>query len=87
MSRDKSEDRNKRLADRNRLIIARFFYHSEIKRIRFDDSIKIICENEFFIGERTVSNALQDSSFFDLLKTDKKAFLKLTKDYPGFCWK
>ncbi len=86
-SRSKSEDRVQRLVDRNKLIVGRFYYHNEIKRLRFDDTIRVLCEKEFFIGERTVSNALQDTSFSNLLKADKKAYQKLTKTYPGFCWR
>ena len=37
---------------------ARYYYWTEIKRIRFDDVLKILADREFFIEERTVSNVL-----------------------------
>lgn len=49
-----------RLAKRNRTIAARYYYWTEIKRRRFDDVMKILSDYEFFVGERTIQNALVD---------------------------
>lgn len=50
--------RRDRLDRRNEIMTARYYYWTEIKRIRFDDVLKILADREFFIEERTVSNVL-----------------------------
>lgn len=47
--------RNKRLIDlRNRFLLKRYHYWTEVKRIRFDDALKILSEREFFISEERI---------------------------------
>lgn len=81
-------DRNKRLSRRDQLIAARFFYWSEVKRLRYDDTLRTLCENEFFQGERTITNAIAEhDDYFIHLRQDKNALRSLSKEYPGFNWK
>jgi hypothetical protein len=47
---------------RNNKIVERYFYHSEIMRIRFDDVIRILQYQEFFLDERTLLKILRDNS-------------------------
>ena len=47
-----------RIAKRNRLLTARYYYWTELERRRFDDVLKILADNEFFVEDRTISNAL-----------------------------
>lgn len=76
-----------RLAKRNRTIVARYYYWTEIKRRRFDDVMKILSDYEFFVGERTIQNALvdQDELLHSLLE-QRPTKQKLAKQFPGFEW-
>jgi hypothetical protein len=47
---------------RNAKLLERFFFHSEIQRIRFDDVLRILQYQEFFIDERTILKILRDHS-------------------------
>ena len=47
--------RNKTLIEeRNKKIYERYFYWTEVKRIRFDDALKIVSQKEFFLSESRV---------------------------------
>ena len=41
--------RRDRLEKRNRIMTARYYYWTEIKRRRFDDVLRILSDNEFFV--------------------------------------
>lgn len=46
--------RNKELiAERDKKLFERYYYWSEIKRLRFDDTINKLSHEEFFISEAT----------------------------------
>lgn len=79
--------RRDRLEKRNRALIARYYYWTELKRRRFDDVLKILADNEFFIEERTVSTIVveQDEFYNDLLHS-KASSRKLKTMFPGFDW-
>ena len=47
--------RNRRLIERrNRKIVQRYYYWTEIKRLRFDDAVKKLSEEEFFLSENVI---------------------------------
>ena len=47
--------RNKDLIDkRNEALCRRWYYWTEVQRLRFDDALKILSEQEFFISEDRV---------------------------------
>jgi hypothetical protein len=79
--------RRDRLEKRNRLMTARYYYWTEIKRRRFDDVLKILSDNEFFVEERTISNTLieQDDFYRELLRGtfSPRRFKAM---FPGFDW-
>lgn len=76
-----------RVDNRNRLLIARYYYWSEIRRLRFDDVIKILSLREFFVEDRTICNALLDlSAYLDELCKGKTTGKKLKLEYPGWDW-
>ena len=56
--------RRDRLEKRNRIMTARYYYWTEIKRRRFDDVLRILSDNEFFVEERTISNTLVEQDDF-----------------------
>jgi len=43
---------------RDELLMVRYFYHTEVKRLRFDDVLKVLSEEEFFIEIQTILNRL-----------------------------
>lgn len=76
-----------RIAKRNRIMTARYYYWTELQRRRFDDVLKILSDNEFFIEERTISNTLVElDDFYNELLRDKVSKRKLRQMFPGFAW-
>jgi hypothetical protein len=58
--RGSKKGRSKQLIKRrDEFLMVRYFYHTEVKRLRFDDVLKIMSEHEFFIEEQTIMNRLQ----------------------------
>jgi hypothetical protein len=79
--------RRERLDHRNMIMVARYYYWTEIKRRRFDDVLKILADREFFVDERTVSNILVDNTaYFNKLIKESADGKKLKQLYPGFDW-
>lgn len=79
--------RSDRIAARNRVLTARYYYWTELQRRRFDDVLRILADIEFFVEERTISNALlaQDEFYRELCYT-KATRKQLRKMFPGFDW-
>ena len=78
--------RQEHVYKRNRELIARYYYWTEIRRRRFDDVMRILSE-EFHVEDRTVSNALLDfGHYVDGLYKDKKDVRELKREYPGRNW-
>ena len=48
---------------RNEKICARYYYWTEEQRLRSDDAIRILSEEEFFISEATVLSILKKAQF------------------------
>ena len=44
---------------RNRKIAARYYYWTEVQRLRSDDAIHQLSEEEFFLSESTILNILR----------------------------
>ena len=78
--------RRDRLEKRNRIMTARYYYWTEIRRRRFDDVMRILSE-EFHVEDRTISNALLDfGDYLDGLYKGKKDIRELKKEYPYRNW-
>lgn len=60
MSKKKGRDRGL-LTARNAKILERFVYWTEEQRLRSDDAIKILAEQEFFLSETTVERVLKEA--------------------------
>ncbi|WP_418981712.1 transposase [Alistipes sp.] len=55
--------RNKQLiANRNEALCRRWYYWTEMERLRFDDALKILSEREFFISEQRVLAIIREYS-------------------------
>lgn len=78
--------RQEHVYKRNRELIARYYYWTEIRRRRFDDVMRILSE-EFHVEDRTISNALLDfGDYLDGLFKGKKDIRELKKEYPYRNW-
>lgn len=79
--------RQARIQKRNRTMVARYYYWTELQRRRFDDVLRILSDNEFFVEERTISNALLEyDDFFRELCDQKMTSRKLKRMFPGWEW-
>lgn len=85
-TRARSEGRSARIAKRNRVLLARWYYWTECRRLRSDDAISRLCD-EFFVEQRTVENAIvsEDEYFRQLLAT-KATARSLSKEYDAYNW-
>lgn len=80
--------RHDRIDKRNRTLVARYYYWTELKRRRFDDVVKILSDYEFFVEDRTISNAIVDyNDFYKSLLQGKATGRKLSHMFPGFDWR
>jgi hypothetical protein len=78
--------RQEHVYKRNRELIARYYYWTEIRRRRFDDVMRILSE-EFHVEDRTVSNALLDfGDYLAGLYKGKKDVREFKREYPGRNW-
>ena len=72
---------------RNRILTARYYYWTELERRRFDDVLRILSDNEFFVEERTISNALMEQDeFYRSLLQGKTTKRQLRRMFPSFNW-
>ncbi len=79
--------RRDRVTKRNRILTARYYYWTELRRRRFDDVLRILADDEFFVDERTVSNALiEQDDFYNTLLRDRIPKSRLRRMFPGFDW-
>lgn len=81
----RAANRRERLALRNRALVARKYYWEEIMRRRTDDVTVILAENEFFVDERTIQNALMEySDFYTELCRRHVTARQLQKMFPSW---
>lgn len=79
--------RRDRTNKRNRLLTARYYYWTELQRRRFDDTVRILADREFFIEERTITNILVDEDdYYRELIRNNTTRRQLRRLYPGFDW-
>ena len=50
---------NRLIANRNKKICARYYYWTEEQRLRSDDAIRQLSEEEFFLSEATILSILK----------------------------
>ncbi|MDE6070787.1 MAG: hypothetical protein K2F92_08010 [Alistipes sp.] len=80
--------RRARLRQRNRAVAARYYYWAELRRRREDDVRRILCDNEFFVEERTIANALvSENDYLGTLIADRTSCAELRRLFPGFDWR
>lgn len=58
-----SRGRNKELIkERNKKLCQRWYYWTEVQRLRFDDALKILSQQEFFLSEDRIMTILRQYS-------------------------
>ncbi|MDE6508208.1 MAG: hypothetical protein K2L04_07095 [Alistipes sp.] len=76
-----------RLKKRNRAVAARYYYWTELKRRREDDVRSLLCDNEFFVEERTIANAIaEQNDYLGELIRRRASRKELQQLFPGFDW-
>ena len=76
--------RNSRLIDkRNRKICARYYYWTEVQRMRTDDAIHQLSEEEFFLSEATILNILRKMERIGTAELLRNAGLKRPRKAPA----
>lgn len=57
-----SKGRNKALINgRNEALLRRYYYWTEIQRLRFDDALKQLSQKEFFISEKRIMAIIREN--------------------------
>lgn len=57
-----AKGRNKYLIEkRNEALCRRYYYWTEVQRLRFDDVLKILSEQEFFISEERILAVIREN--------------------------
>lgn len=84
-----SRGRNKDLmSSRNLRMFERYYYWTEIRRLRFDDAIKKLSEEEFFVSEsrvlQIVRRMIQEGATVDGKRIERPMFtgFKVTSRVP-----
>lgn len=78
-------DRTTRLEKRNRVLAARWYYWTEVRRRRFDDVLNILADREFFLEPRTISNIIVDQqSYIDRLIMARPTMRELRDEFVGW---
>ena len=86
---DNLKTRGDRINRRNHTLLARYFYWSEIKRIRFDDVIRILENSEFFVEYQTISRIITSyDGYYAFIKgmSSKDGIKYLKTKYPSWNW-
>lgn len=57
-----AKGRNKELIEkRNQALCRRYHYWTEVQRLRFDDALRVLSEQEFFISEERILSIIRDN--------------------------
>lgn len=49
------------IAKRDKALLKRYYFWTEIRRMRFDDALKILSEEEFFISEERIMAIIREN--------------------------
>lgn len=73
---------NRLIVKRNKKLCARYYYWTEVQRLRSDDAIRQLSEEEFFVSEATVINILKRMQRMGKEELCKNAALKRPPKLP-----
>lgn len=73
-------------ADRNKLLLSRFWYYGQTTGYRFEILLKIIAK-QFHIAERTANNVISENRLLlKEIRTAAPTKKELEKEYPWLSW-
>ena len=67
---------------RNKKICARYYYWTEVQRLRSDDALHQLSEEEFFLSEATILNILRTMQRMGEAELRKNSTLKKPQKMP-----
>ena len=73
---------NRLIAKRNKKICARYYFWTEEQRLRSDDAIRQLSEEEFFLSEATILSILQKAQSMAKEELRSQAEFKRPKKLP-----
>lgn len=73
---------NRLISKRNKKLCARYYYWTEVQRLRSDDAIRQLSEEEFFLSEATVIGILKRMQRIGREELSKNATLKRPQKLP-----
>ncbi len=75
------------MALRDRLLVARYYYWSEVKRRRFDDVLHKLEYQELFISEKRILKVLRDNdAYLRQMFRDITIYSAIKNKYQSFKW-
>jgi len=78
--------RNTYIEERNDAMACRYYYHAQIRRLRYDDCL-IELNKEFFLSPNVImQNLMERTDFIKKLVEQKTTASMLRKWYPHFNW-
>lgn len=87
--KDQSENKGKRnvfIEQRNDALACRYYYHAQIKRIRYDDCL-LKLNQEFFLSPNVIVQCLTErTEFIKKLVVANATNSVLSRRYPHFRW-
>ena len=85
--RDQQRPRNYYQPERNKALIARYYFHAEINRYRYDDCIGLL-EKEFYLTSARIIHVLSNNSerINDLIR-EEPSHKDLAERHPHFNWR
>ena len=77
--------RNRELIERrNAQIVSRYYYWTEVQRLRFDDAVRQLSENEFFLSESRIIQILTNAQIGTKINISAPRCPKLTEEQIRF---
>lgn len=78
-------NRNELLAQRDRVLTARYYYHFHLRRLREDDTFTHISKNEIFLAPDTIYLIItKQNEYLNELISHKCSAARLQLEYPSF---
>lgn len=75
-------DQRRLIKKRNEKLCARYYYWTEEQRLRSDDAIRLLSEEEFFLSEATVISILKKAQFIAKEKLRENMDFKKPQKLP-----
>jgi hypothetical protein len=79
-----SRGRNRALIEkRDRKLLIRYHYWTEVERLRFDDVLRVLSQEEFFISEERIMKIIRENNDILTLMTRQSPTAKKSRSLPA----